>query len=156
MTGRRWLIVTAVGWGLVLVLAAAWSAQRDPATVRGQSPLGLARQTIADGIRAVEQAAGPETAVETQPAPTVVDCRLTLARSGRELEQLVVFAVPAGAEPALLERLARHLPADWDARYFPISGRLVADAGEFVAVRGEAAGPGRVEVAFQTGCRPLP
>jgi hypothetical protein len=138
----------------VLFGAAIWSSQHDPATVREQSPLVEGRQALDRALDLVVATAGPDVAAELEPYQLTPGCRVTLARRGTELDRTVVLTVPAGQEPALLERLVESLPAEWGARYHLASNRFFADAGDFVAVRGGVAEPGQVELTAATGCRP--
>jgi hypothetical protein len=155
MTRRRWWatgLVTA--WGLGLLVAAVWSVHHGPATVRGQSDLTTGRQAVERAVTTLVEAAGPAVTVDVGPYRTTTGCRLTLSRRGTELDRTVVLTVPAGQEAALLERLVGGLPAGWSVRYHPDAHEFSADAGDFVAVRGEVAEPGRVRVTAATGCRP--
>jgi hypothetical protein len=156
MTGRRrwWVTGLVAVWALVLVAAAVWSAHHDSATVRGQSGLTEGRITLDRAVATVAEAAGPQVAVDIEPYQLTPDCRLTLARAGTEVDQTVVLTVPEGQEAALLEGLVERLPEQWHARYNPNRNRFFADAGDFVAVRGEVAGPGLVQLTVSTGCRP--
>lgn len=154
MTGRRWWVAAAVVWGLALVVAAAWSAHHDRATVRGQSSLEQGHQTVDEAVVTLQAAAGAYVGVDVRPYELTPGCQLTLAWRGTELDQVVALTVPAGQEPALLDKLVERLPAEWGARHDPNRSRLVADAGDFVAVRGEVTEPGQVHVTLSTGCRP--
>lgn len=153
--GRRWWAIGLVAaWALLLLVAAVWSVQHDPATVREQSDLRQGRQTLDRAVATLVEVAGPAVEVEIGPYQVATGCQLTLARDGTSLDQTVLLTVPAGQEPELLDRLADQLPADWGARHFPRTNRFSADAGDFVAVRGEVAEPGRVRLTAVTGCRP--
>lgn len=155
MRGRRrwWAGGLVAAWAAALLVAAVWSSQHDPPTVREQSPLAEGRQTLDQALALVVDTAGAGVTAELGPQRTV-GCRVSLTRPGSELDQSVRLTVPAGEEPALLERLAADLPADWDARYHAGRNRFFADAGDFVAIRGEAAGSGQVRLTAETGCRP--
>lgn len=154
MTGQRWLIAVAAAWAAALVAVAAFSAGHDPATAREHSPLVEGRQTVDEAVSTVVAAAGAGVAAEVGGYELAAGCRLTLSRDGTTLERAVALSVPAGQEARLLARLAERLPAGWGARHHQLTGRLVADAGDFVSVRAEATAPGRVEVRLSTGCRP--
>lgn len=156
MTGkRRWWVTGLVAiWAVVLVAAAVWSAQYDPPTVRGQSDLTVGRETLDEAVETIGSVAGAQVAVEIEPYQLTAGCRLTLARPGTEVDQTLVFTVPAGEEEPLLEQLVDELPAQWGARYNPNRNRFFADAGDFVAIRGEVAGEGEVRLTVSTGCRP--
>jgi hypothetical protein len=154
MTGRRWLIAVAVVWAAALLVGGVVSSRTDPATAREHSPLDQGRRTLDGAVTAVLAAAGSGVTAEVAGYELATGCRLTVSRDGATLERAVLLTVPAGQEPALLDRMAERLPAGWGARHFEASGRLIADAGDFVSVRAEPAGPGRVEVRMSTGCRP--
>jgi hypothetical protein len=149
---RRWWIGLVAAWVAGLVALAIWSQFHDPATVRGQSDLATGRATLDRAIDTIVSAAG--VTAEVRPAEVTTGCRISVARRGTEVSQTVVFTVPAGREETLLTRLAADLPAAWQASYNPEANRLLADAGDFVAVQGEAAAAGRVEITANTGCRP--
>jgi hypothetical protein len=149
---RRWWIVLVAGWAVVLVGLGAWSAFHDPATVRGQSELETGRAALDQAVETIVSAAG--VTAEVRPAEVTTGCRVSVTRRGTEVRQTVVFTVPAGREETLLNRLVDNLPAAWRPSYNPEANRLLADAGDFVAVRGEAAGAGQVEITADTGCRP--
>jgi hypothetical protein len=154
MTGRRWWAVGLAVWALSLLVAAVWSAQNDPATVREQSDLATGRHTLDRAVSTMVTVAGPAVAADVRPYELADGCQLTLSRSGTELDQTVVFTVPAGQEEAVLDRLVTGLPEAWGARYNPNINRFFADAGDFVAIRGEVGEPGEVRLTAATGCRP--
>jgi hypothetical protein len=151
---RRWAVPLVVMWAAVLVVAGGWAAHHGTATVREQSPLAAGQQTIDDAVDAVLAAAGPGARPLVGDPEITEGCRLTLARRGTSIDRTVLFTVPEGQEPAMVERLVDRLPEHWDVRYFRASSRLRADAGDFVVVTGEVAQPGQVRVTLGTGCRP--
>lgn len=154
MTGRRWLYAGALVWALLLVAAGAWSAAHDPPTVREQTSLEQGRQRVDDAVAAVRRAAGPGVEFDARPPEVTPGCRVTVARSGSELERVVVLTVAPGQEAALLDRLRDRLPADWRAYRLSDPERLIADAGDFVAVRAQPGAAGEVHVTLRAGCRP--
>lgn len=154
MTGRRWLIAAVVVWGALLTVAGAWSAAHDPPTVREQSPIERARARVDEAVEVVRHAAGAGVGFDPRPPEVTTGCRLSAARSGSELDQVVVLTVPPGEEVALLDRLAEGFPPQWRAQRFTEPERVLADAGEFVAVRAQPGAPGEVHVSLRTGCRP--
>lgn len=145
------MIGLVVGWAVVLLAGAVWSAFRDPATVIEQSSLAEGRQALDLAVATLVEAAAPATA-EVQPYQ-VTRCQINFARRGTEVDQTVVLTVPAGQEPTLLDRLVAQVPAQWEAHH-SASNRFTADAGDFVAVRGEITEPGEVRLTAGTGCRP--
>lgn len=151
---RRWWIGGLVAaWALVLLAAATWSVHHDPATVRGQTDLDSARETLDGAVATVVEVAGPAVTAEVQPYEQTTGCRISMSRRGTELDQTVEFTVPAGQEPVLLDRLVTGLPAEWQALYSEDRDRFRADAGNFVAIRGEVVEPGLVRLTAGTGCR---
>ncbi|MGH3680164.1 MAG: hypothetical protein ACRDT2_07920 [Natronosporangium sp.] len=156
--GRKgwWIGALAAVWAGGLLVAAIWSAHHDPATVRGQSGLAEGRQSLDRAVTVLVEAADASLGVTADVGPLreATGCRVTVARNGTELDQSVLLTVPAGQEPALLERLVADLPAQWQARYDPGNGRFFADAGDFVAIRGGVEEPGQVVLTAETGCRP--
>lgn len=154
MTGRRWLVAAAVVWALLLVTAGAWSAANDPPTVREQSSLAQGQSRVDDAVATVRHAAGPGVGIDVRAPELTSGCRITVARSGAELEQVVVLTVPPGEEAALLDRLAQRLPAQWQPFRLTDPERLLADAGDFVSVRAQPAADGEVHLTLRTGCRP--
>lgn len=151
---RRWWAIGLAAWALLLLVAAIWSSQNDPATVREQSDLAVGRQTVDRAVDTMVEVAGPAATTEIQPYELTSGCQLTLSRDGTELDRTVVLTVPAGQEEALLDRLVDGLPEDWGARYNPNLNRFFADAGDFVAIRGGVGDPGEVRLTAATGCRP--
>jgi hypothetical protein len=156
VTRKWWIGGLVAAWALALLVAAIWSSQNDPPTVRGQTGLESGRGTLDRAIDTVVEVAGPETAPDVQPEELTTGCRITVSRRGTEINQAVLFTVPAGEEQLLMERLVADLPAEWEARYFPNSNRFRADAGDFVAIRGEVVEPGQVRLTAGTGCRSDP
>lgn len=154
MTRKRLLLTGGlVLWGAVLAGLAIWASQSDLATVREHSDLAEAEATMESAVETLRSAAGPAAAVEIGPQQSD-NCRISVARGGTELDQLITFTVPADREPHLLRRLADEVPPEWRARFNPNTDRFSADAGEFVRVVGEPGAPGQVEVTLATGCRP--
>lgn len=151
---RWWFGALVAGWVLVLLAAATWSAHQDPATVRGQTDLASGRATLDRAMATVVSVAGPDVTAEVRPYEETAGCRISMSRQGTELDQTVVLTVPAGEESRLLDRLVAGLPADWHASYHQERNRFRADAGDFVAIRGEVVEPGHVELTAGTGCRP--
>lgn len=154
MTRRRLLVTGGlVLWGAILVGLAIWASRGDLETVREHSDLAEAEASMDAAVATLRSAAGPAAAVEAGPRHRA-GCRISVARGGTELDQLITFTVPADREPHLLRRLADEAPPEWHARFNPRTARFSADAGEFVRVVGEPGDPGQVEVTLASGCRP--
>lgn len=131
------------------------SVGSDEPTVREQRDLTQAVPVVQRALGDLIVAAGPEVAVELRPFEVEKGCRISAIRDGAILRQAVVFRV--GDAPALLDRIAKELPAGYRAAVRRASGgghALRADAGEFVSVRGAVAEPGVVTLTASTGCRP--
>lgn len=154
MTRRRLFITAGLAiWGGILIGLAIWASRGDLETVREHSDLTEAQQAMESAVATLRSAAGPGTTVDVGPRVSG-DCRVSVARGGTQLDQLITFTVPADQEPHLLQRLADELPAEWHPRLNPDTHRLSADAGEFIRVVGEPGVPGQVEVTLASGCRP--
>lgn len=156
MTRKWWIGGLVAAWVVGLLVAAIWSSQNDPPTVRGQSDLDSGRETLDRAIATVVEVAGPAATPDVQPQQLTTGCRISVSRSGSEVDQTVLLTAPAGEEPMLMDRLVAELPAGWGARYYPDTNRFRADAGDFVAIRGEVVEPGQVRLTAGTGCRPEP
>lgn len=157
MTRQRWLAASLVaGWAVLLVVLAVWYAQAGPATVREQSDLASGRAALDAAVETIgAEVDQPGVEVEVRPYEVEVNCRLSLVWRGTDVTQQLLLTVEPGEEPALLAELAQRLPAQWEASYRPATGRLRADAGEFVKVVGVAeSDPGQVRITVSTGCRP--
>lgn len=150
----------AAAWAVLLVVAAAISVRRDAPTVREQRDLAQAVPVVDRATEDLIAAAGPDVVVELAGRRVKEGCRLTLLRSGADLESGIIFRTSAADGASLLERIADRLPASYRAGTWQGSReatpRLRADAGEFVAIKGTVTGPGVVELTLRTGCRPLP
>lgn len=158
---RRILTATAVAaWAVLLLVLAYVSINRDAPTVREQRSLADARPVVQRALGDVIAAAGPDVVIEVTEPTVEENCRITPLRSGAVLRQAVRFYATESDESALLDRIARQLPADYRARSRPgpdgSAHTLRADAGEFVLVKGVLTEPGLVTVTADTGCRPAP
>jgi len=153
-----WLIAVSVVWAVVLLASAAYAVRRDEPAVRQQSSVAQALPTVDRAIADVVKAAAPAGAVFEITGYREVDrpCTLTPAWDGARYERTAFLYVPAGQERALLDRIRAALPARYDARVDKSGAReLTGDAGDFVAVRGNAGRAGEVRISADTGCRPL-
>lgn len=141
----------------MLGVTAYLSARSGPPTAREQTTLAQARDRVDQALAAVATAAGPDSVAALSPYTVDSGCRITTARTGTDLSRVIRLYTGAGGERALLDRLAAALPAGFRARVpRPIgsaSPALRADAGDFVALRGTATGPGEVRVEAEAGCR---
>jgi hypothetical protein len=147
----------AVVWAVVLGGTAYVAARSGPPTAREQTTLAQARDRVDQALAAVATAAGPDSVAALSAYTLDSGCRITTARGGTDLSRVIRLYTAAGGERALLDRLAAALPAGFQARVpRPVgsaSPALRADAGDFVALRGRAAGPGEVRVEAEAGCR---
>jgi hypothetical protein len=154
---KRWLAVATVVWALVLGVTGYLAARSGPPTAREQTTLAQARDRVDRALAAVATAAGPDAVAALSAYTLDSGCRITTAREGTDLSRVIRLYTTAGGERALLDRLAAALPANFGARVpRPIGSAtpaLRADAGDFVALRGKATGPGEVRVEAEAGCR---
>jgi hypothetical protein len=151
------LRVIAIAWALALVFLAYWSVEHGRSTVREQSDVTAAEPTVSEAISNVLAIVGPEPIISISDYRKITGCVLTKARDGAVFGRTLHIYTPPGTEVALLDRIATGLPARYHATVAKVvgSGRLTADAGDFVKLRAAATGTGDVEVIADTGCRPL-
>jgi hypothetical protein len=154
---RRWLAIVAAVWAVTLGVTAYLHARSGPPTAREQTSLAQARSTVDQALAGVAAAAGPAAVAALSAYHLDSGCRITTAREGTDLSRAIRLYTAAGGERALLDRLAAALPTAFRARVpRPIGSKapgLRADAGNFVALRGETTGPGEIRVAAEAGCR---
>ncbi|WFE22103.1 hypothetical protein O7621_01630 [Solwaraspora sp. WMMD937] len=155
---RWWLAAAAVAW-IVLLLGLAVQSQRDDSpTVREQRDIGQARPVVDRAAIDLTAAVGDAGVVVLAEEQISAGCRITPMRPGAELTRVLTAYTAPDSGPALLDRIARRLPASYAAiaRHDATTGRsrLGADAGDFVAVRGELIRAGVVQLWISTGCRP--
>jgi hypothetical protein len=155
---HRWLVAVSTVWAVLLVVLAVYAVRQGEPTVRTQTTVAQALPTADRAIAEVVAAAEPAGAVAEISGYREVSarCSITAVRDGARYERVAHLYVPAGQEPALLDRIGAKLPRDYDAQVRG-SGthQLTADAGDFVALRGGVAGAGDVRITADTGCRPL-
>ncbi|MEV0429970.1 hypothetical protein [Micromonospora sp. NPDC050495] len=153
----RWLVAATVAWAVLLAGLTWWSVRRDPPTVKEQRTLDQAGPVVDRAIGRLMVAIGGDGVPALLPDRIERGCRVTPLADGAELTRGVEVAIAGDDVPDLLARVAGRLPADWRAgvRVAADGPVLRADAGEFVAVEGRPAGPGRVRLTAATGCRPV-
>lgn len=151
----RWLVAGSVVWAVLLAGLAWWSVRHDPPTVKEQRTLGQAVPVADRAVGRLVAALGDD-AWELTPPRVERGCRVTPLADGASLTRGVDVPVPTGGERAVLDRVARRLPAGWGAGVATELGRprLRADAGNFVAVDGRVVEDGLVRFSVSTGCRP--
>jgi hypothetical protein len=161
----------------VLVALAYLSVRHDDPTVPEQRDIAAAAPVVDRAIGHLVAAAGDDVVVELSPPRLTSGCRLTPLRDGATLERSVTVRAAAGTGSAVLDRVARRLPASYEAG--TRRGRdgstssLRAHAGEFVGVKGTVgvrggvgvrgvpagpgvlAGPDLLTLTAATGCRPM-
>lgn len=113
------------------------------ATGGGAAPSGL-----------VGRPTDPPAVVAVSPFTRAGSCRISAARDGEQWRQEVTAYTIPGRENAVLDRLARGLPASYRAS--ARKDKLRADAGDFVSLSGGPASPGEVRITVATGCRAGP
>lgn len=151
-----WLVVGAAGWAVLLLVAGYLSVRNDEPSVREQRDLAQATPVVDRAVGDLLVAAGPEPVRELTGHRLDEGCRITPMRRGATLDSGVIFHTAEADGPALLDRIAQHLPKAYAAgvRSGETGPRLRADAGEFVSVTGEVTDPGVIELTVTTGCRP--
>ena len=100
---------------MLLVVAAVVSVRRDAPTVREQRNLAQAVPVVDRATEDLITAAGPDVVVELAGRRVKEGCRLTLLRSGGDLESRIVLRTSAADGAGLLERIADRLPASYRA-----------------------------------------
>ncbi|SBT48452.1 hypothetical protein GA0070611_4071 [Micromonospora auratinigra] len=148
-------MAASVLWAVLLAGLTWWSVRHDPPTVKEQRPLSQAVPVADRAVGRLVAALG-EDAWELTPPRFDKGCRVTPLADGASLTRGVDVPVAPGGERAVLDRVARRLPAGWGAGVATEVGRprLRADAGEFVAVDGRVVTDGLVRFSVATGCRP--
>lgn len=153
-----WLFVAVAVWALLLVVVAYVSVGRDAPTVREQRDLAQAVPVVDRALGELMAAAGTDVVTTISGAKLATGCRITPLRDGARLERSITIRTTEAYGPALLDRMAQRLPADYRARVRHGKGGTVhslrADAGEFVAIRGGVTAPGVITLTVATGCRP--
>jgi hypothetical protein len=156
---RRLLVGLSTGWAVVLLVGAVWYALDGRPTVREQTTVAQAQAIVDRAIGLVVAAAGPVSVPAITGYDQVEPCDITPVRAGARYDREAWLATPPGTEAALLDRIAGALPAGYRTNVVkpsaPQTPRLVADAGDYVAVTGTVDRPGLVLVSAATGCRPL-
>ncbi|RZU71905.1 hypothetical protein EV384_0239 [Micromonospora kangleipakensis] len=153
----RWLLAATVAWAVLLAVLTWVSVRDDPPTVREQRNLAEAGPVVDRAVGELLAAAGDGGAARLVPDALRRGCRITPFADGATLTRGVEVLLADDDVRGLLQRVADRLPAEWRAGV-RVTGEgpvLRADAGEFVAVQGRSAGPGRVRLTADTGCRPI-
>ncbi|MEV4627731.1 hypothetical protein AB0J90_15735 [Micromonospora sp. NPDC049523] len=157
---RRWLLVGVAAWAVLLLLVAYVSIRGDAPTVREQRDVAAAMPVLRRAMGQLLAGAGSDPVVEISGPAMERGCRITPLRDGGELIGTITLRTAEAEAPALLDRVAEHLPTEYRARvrHNPTVGThtLRADAGEFVAIYGDVTDPGVVELSTESGCRPVP
>ncbi|WP_203697349.1 hypothetical protein [Catellatospora coxensis] len=141
-----------IGWALLLVVLAVWSARNDPPSLRDQTTAASAKATIDEVVGQVT-AQAPAGATIQDKGYAEKGCSLSAARDGVSLVRTLIVSGPVGGESAMIEALAAALP---DAVTRPADGPkegFYYDAGNYVAARGKVSGEGLVTVDLSSGCR---
>lgn len=154
----RWLLAGTAAWAVLLLGLSYLSMRNDEPTVREQRSLTQAAPVVNRAIGELVAAAGPEPVLEMSAPRVAAGCQVSVLRDGATLERTVAMRTPPELAPALLDRLADRLPAQFRAgvRTGPdgTARSLRADAGEFVLIEGGITEPGLVTLTATTGCRP--
>jgi hypothetical protein len=151
---KRWLIVVAVAWGLVIAGLGYYSLRNDRPTAREQTTITSALPTLDAALATVAATLDPNVSITALGGLVQVgkNCTVTVVREGVRFQRMLQVYTKPGDEAATLERIRAGLPAT----YKPSLSRnlLSADAGSFIVVRGGITGPGQVQISADTGCRP--
>jgi hypothetical protein len=152
---KRWLIVAAVVWGLVVLGLGYWSLRHGRPTAREQTTIGEALPTVNAALGDLAGTIDAATAVPVLGGYVQVgqSCSVTVAREGARYERILYVFTRPGTEPALLKQVRNGLPERYRAELSK-SNVLSADAGNFVSIRGGVTSPGQVRFTADTGCRP--
>ncbi|MFI6760476.1 hypothetical protein ACIBF5_15200 [Micromonospora sp. NPDC050417] len=157
---RRRLLGGVAGWAVLLLLVAYVSVRTDAPTVREQRDVVAAMPVVNRALGRLLSGAGPEVVAEIGGQELEPGCRISPMRDGINLVGILTLRTAEADAPALLDRIAERLPADYHARvrHRPETDThtLRADAGEFVVISGAVTDPGVVEFTAETGCRPSP
>ncbi|WP_329104875.1 hypothetical protein OG792_31010 [Micromonospora sp. NBC_01699] len=157
---RRWLLAGVAAWAVLLLVVAYVSIRRDTPTVREQRDIVAAMPVLHRALGQLLAGAGPEPVVEISGPTVERGCRITPVRDGADLVGTIILRTAEADAPVLLDRIAARLPTEYRprVRHNPTVGThtLRADAGEFVAIYGDVTDPGVVELAAESGCRPIP
>lgn len=150
--------MAVVVWALLLIVAAYVSVRRDAPTVREQRDIAQAAQVVSRAVGELVAAAGPDAVTTISAEKLTSGCRVSLVRDGATLERSITVRTVEADGPALLDRMAQRLPADYRTRVRHSADgpthTLRADAGEFVGIRGGVTAPGVITLTVGTGCRP--
>ncbi|WP_147457016.1 hypothetical protein [Micromonospora pisi] len=155
---RRWLLVGVAGWAVLLLLVAYVSVRTDAPTVPEQRDVVAAMPVVNRALGRLLSGAGPDAVAEIGGQKLEPGCRISPMRDGFNLVGTLTLRTAEADAPALLDRIAERLPAEYHARvrHRPESGThtLRADGGEFVLISGGVTDPGVIELTAETGCRP--
>lgn len=154
---RRWTVILAVGWAVLLVAGIVYAIRTGGPTGRDQTTVAQAQPEVERAIATVATAAlaDDNAVVAISGFDRVGECSVTLVRGGEQYQQVLIASVAPGTEEALLRRVADRLPGTYGATVRGGSvPRLVADAGYWIRLSASVTSPGRVRFVADTGvCR---
>src|SRR5262245_37831868 len=115
---KRWLLIVAVLWSLVIAGLAYYSLRTGRPTAREQTTIGSALPYVDAALGDFAAALDPATTVAALGGYTALshDCRITMARSGWRYERVLTVYTSAGSEAGLLDRLAAGVPKRYRMR----------------------------------------
>ncbi|HWS36067.1 MAG TPA: hypothetical protein VN408_25440 [Actinoplanes sp.] len=156
---RWWTWAVVAGWAVVLTGAVFWSVRNDPPTVPEQRDIGQALPALGRAAGTVVEAVQDERWVLRIGELQVTDCAITPVRDGREAVRTVTLYVAEGEAREALAGVAAGLPASYQAGVTGARGgtrlSFFADAGDYIAIEGEAHSSDQVlTLTLSTGCRP--
>jgi hypothetical protein len=156
---KRWLLVIAVVWGLVIAGLAYYSIRTGRPTARDQTTIGSALPVVDTALADFAATLDPAATVAVLAGYTELshDCRITVIRRGARYERVLLVYTKVGAERAVLDRMAAGVPKRYKVRVArgTTVQTLTADAGNFVLIQGGVDAPGQVRISADTGCRAL-
>jgi hypothetical protein len=153
---RRWLTALLVVWAVALGAMVIYEAKHGRPTVREQTDTHHAQAYVDRAITDALAAAGPDPVAAISGYRLIDNCHVTAVRRGSVYARdLRLYTAPCG-EQALLVSIGNRLPARYKAttQSYGAIVKLLADAGDFVRLRGSMTGPGEVTLVADTGCRP--
>jgi hypothetical protein len=157
---RRWLVGVVAAWVVILLGLAVWSVGHESATVPEQRSIEEAVPELQQAAGALFAAAdGDGRALALGELETLGDCRITPVRQGVEAVRELTVYVAEGQAKAVLDEIAKGLPARYRAGVLASHGgtRLGfhADAGNFIGIDSSADATAKVlTLRLTSGCRP--
>jgi hypothetical protein len=160
VTRRRWVWAAVLAAWAVLLVVLAVVTQGDP-TVAQQQTAAAARPTVDRVLAGAVALAGDDVVVAVGPYQRMGTCSLSATRDGVQYKRTADLYGRSGDTQRLLDRYLTGLPSDDNARRLsgPDGVFIGADPPKaFVRLSVKPVGAdvdGHVQVAVNTGCRPV-